>query len=523
MIWHLCFPSDPFDESSSLQDVYQAALAKDRNGLRELLTRKLTVNSQSIDERIARYFSFPWYRIYTLNIDNLPDAVSRHFPFKRPLIEMSAMNPTQSRLGANAAYAPLPIYHLNGSLADAPDNVTFSAQQYARRQVFPDSLYQELVADIVCRPVIFVGTRLDESALWQNVEIRKARGAREMRELRPRSYLVTPKLDRAREARLSEFNIAWIPMTAEDFSDQVLKPLAEASQVGLQLFQFTREDSSRTATIPEVGELATEPQQQSEFLLGQEPIWADIQSERAVERSCDAEYWSTLESSLAERGPKGIVLIVGTAGAGKSTCLMRLALRSTAQGHHVAWVDRDNELSPRDIISAMKAESSPSILAIDDADLFGSSLSPMLLDITSLERKPLILVSVRSGVVDRVIDHVVLAGIPIREAAVPHLADRDIDSLLNVLNSENRLGALKGKQRDHQFAMFREYAGRQLLVAMLSATSGFQLQQKIPDEFLDLPIAMQKVRHHRVGHDISISSHSTRDSYRSERQHERGA
>jgi hypothetical protein len=86
-----------------------------------------------------------------------------------------------------------------------------------------------------------------------------------------------------------------------------------------------------------------------------------------------------------------------------------------------------------------------------------------------------------------------LKGIPIREIVVPNLSDPDIESLLDVLNRENRLGALKGKRRDQQFAMFQQYAGRQLLVAMLSATSGDKFQKKIPEEFVDLSGAMQRV------------------------------
>src|SRR5205807_9568157 len=112
-----------------------------------------------------------------------------------------------------------------------------------------------------------------------------------IREMRPRSYLVTPHLDLAREARLSEFNIMWIPMTAEEFSAEVLEKLSAASEAGLKLFKTAQAELGRATHLPEVGELATEPNRQSEFLLGQEPIWADIQSNRAIERACDGHFW----------------------------------------------------------------------------------------------------------------------------------------------------------------------------------------------------------------------------------------
>ena len=39
---------------------------------------------------------------------------------------------------------------------------------------------------------------------------------------RPRSWLVTPRVSRARAVLLRSFNVDWLPMTAEDFAVQVL-------------------------------------------------------------------------------------------------------------------------------------------------------------------------------------------------------------------------------------------------------------------------------------------------------------
>lgn len=69
---------------------------------------------------------------------------------------------------------------------------------------------------------------------------------------------------------------------------------------------------------------------------------------------------------------------------------------------------------------------------------------------------------------------------------MPHLADGDIEALLDVLDRENRLGILKGKPRPEQVEAFRGEAGRQLLVAMLSATSGRKFEDRIRDEMAGL-------------------------------------
>ena len=107
-IWQLCFPSDPFDTATSLQDVYEAALTIDANGLEDLLTRELTVDPNSIEDWLARYFLLPWFRVYTLNIDNIADAVSSRFPVPRPVVEVSATGTGSRKKAPNAPVPPRP-------------------------------------------------------------------------------------------------------------------------------------------------------------------------------------------------------------------------------------------------------------------------------------------------------------------------------------------------------------------------------------------------------------------------------
>jgi hypothetical protein len=387
----------------------------------------------------------------------------------------------------------LQVVHLNGTMADIPAAVTFSASQYARRLAQPDHLYQQLVADLLSRPVVFVGTNLDESPLWQSIELRRTKGPRGARELRPRSYLVTPQLDRARQARLAGFNIMWLKMTAQEFAEQVLAQLREASEAGLSLLKGSLSSGTVGARIAEVADLSTSPSQSSEFLLGEEPVWADVQAGRAIARECDAQFEVALRDRLETEGIRGAIIVTGTAGSGKSTSLMRLALKASAEGRRVGWIDRHSDPSIRSVISAMELDDSPEILAIDEAEAFGTGLSAMLRELSMLERNPLIIVSMRSGTLDRVLNPAALGDVPIREITVPHLADSDIDSLLDTLDRENRLGVLKGMSREQQRLAFRDQAGRQLLVAMISATSGVRFEEKIADEFDQLGDDAQRV------------------------------
>ena len=57
---------------------------------------------------------------------------------------------------------------------------------------------------------------------------------------------------------------------------------------------------------------------------------------------------------------------------------MKAALKLSAAGNPVGWVDPDEEFTPKDIRTFARQQGKPYVLAIDDADLYGSQLSSLL-------------------------------------------------------------------------------------------------------------------------------------------------
>lgn len=276
-------------------------------------------------------------------------------------------------------------------------------------------------------------------------------------------------------------------MTGEEFTHQILDLMGSAAPKGLAKLSILGTGvKSEPPGLPEVAGLATNPMQGTEFLIGQEPIWADLQSGRAIERDNDGSLWTQIKHSQNKSGCKGAVVITGTAGSGKSTGLMRACLRLMAEGVRVGWIDRMSEIEARDVRASMRRDDAPEVLAIDDADFYGSSLASLVREVAIDERAPLVIVAVRAGKLDRVLNPVVLTEVPVCEFSIPPLADHDIDALLEVLTKANRLGTLKGMPYEDQRRAFRDYAGRQILIAMLQATSGGRFQEKIIGEIGDL-------------------------------------
>ncbi len=483
LLWNTCFPGDPPDTISTVQDLFLYAHSHKRNELTELLRRSFTVDANSIPAEYSVWFSFPWYRIYTLNIDDLSLAVSRRHTLPRKPHAVSATK--------RGAPGPLPlnaleVIHLNGALDDIPDNVTFSSTQYAERLARQEPWYSTCATDIISHPVVFVGTRLDEPPLWQHLALRGSRGAKSLQELRPKSYLVIPELERARKELLRQYNVTHLPMNMEQFTEQVLGQLSHAANEGHSTLDALR-SSTRAITgprpIPLVAELAAaDNSTTSDYLLGSEPKWSDLNVGRAIRRSVDRDIVELANELRRTSGPKGVILITGTAGSGKSTSLMRLALVLSAAGKTVGWIDRFSDLVQRDIRSGVASLSGPDMLFIDDVDVFGIDAASFVRELALSAREPLIVLATRSTKADRLADPIISSGLQLREVVMPHLTDEDIDDLISVLDRENRLGALTGKSPEQRRAVFCQQCGRQLLVAMIRATSDDRFEERILDE-----------------------------------------
>jgi tetratricopeptide (TPR) repeat protein len=328
---------------------------------------------------------------------------------------------------------------------------------------------------------------LDESLLWQHIQLRSTRGGSGLGEFRRKSFLVTPHLDKAREVALSQYNVEWIPMNAEQFAAEVLSKLEGTVAKGISVISKRSAGiADNESIIQEVSTLIGGPISRTEFLLGTEPIWSDIQSGRAITRNSDNDLWNKVSDVKIGKGARGIILVTGTAGSGKSTALMRVALHLSSDGTRVGWIDRDSEASLRGLRRGFQKGAAPDVIVIDDADLLGSDLGPTLREICLYAPYPLFVLGIRSGRVDRILNPAQLGQTPIHEYVMPLLTDEDIAGLVDALTNDNKLGKLRGLTRIEQENTLREKTGRELLVAMIEATSGLRFEEKAVKEYEEL-------------------------------------
>ena len=483
--WHLTFPDDEFDPRTPIGDSYYAAKARHPKPLLDLVRSTLSVDPATLPASYRDWFAMPWSRCYTLNIDDLELAAASAFNLDRGVRSISAAS---AAVQGDTDAGALEVVHLNGAIWDDLDHLTFSELDYAARSIKPDAWLAICSTHILARPVVFVGTELHESSLWQYVEYRRQRGGRGSRELRPGSYLVTPSLNQARRLLLQELNIDWVPMTAEQFAADVLTQLGREASAGLDVLRARSAGEARRRRPHLVTELTADSTAASAgYLLGQEPTWADIQEGLAVPRECDENVYQLATATLASHEPSVPLIITGTAGSGKSSCLMRLGLRLAAEGLPVYWIDERSNVDSHGLREIVTHTQDPLAILIDDADVFGRLATNWAKDLPQLRTGLVVVFAVRSTKIDGLLDSDTLGGIQPTQATMPHLTDADIDALIDVLDRNNRLGELKGMSNEQRIAAFKRQAGRQLLVAMIQATSGKQLREKVYEEFAELP------------------------------------
>jgi hypothetical protein len=484
----MSYPSEPFDQLSKLQDLFEIARGRDPKGLRELLLRQLGVDADSVPSFYAALLSLPWVRVYTLNIDDLPSATARRHAVKRRIVPLSAVNWGARALPAREADV-LEVVHLNGVLYDAPDGVTFSPTQYAERLAGQEPLYDQCAIDVLTHPVVFVGTPLDEAPLWQHVAMRR-KGPRTKREFRRESFIVTPKLDRARAELLHrEFNVTHVQMDVEEFSKELLAAVSGTVDEGFAVIGAASEAAKEATEPPLAQDLsAASPPGSADYLLGRAPTWGDVRDGFAATRRSDTELEELAKDQLRTADqPRRAILVAGTAGSGKSTAVMRLALSLTAGGAAVAWVDSSVDISPLNLRRWMDTRDAATVLIVDDIDRYGNAAAVLATEIARSPHHPQIVATIRSGRgADRFADQYSQLGGLLQVFDVPDLSDEDILVLIKLLETNNRLGVLKGRDRTDQVRAFRDAARRQILVAMLEATSGRRFEDIIESEMREL-------------------------------------
>ena len=112
--------------------------------------------------------SLIWHRVNTTNIDNLLEKTYSGQSLQSTDVIVCPSPPKER----DPHYSPVQLVHLHGHIEQLSKGLVFSLQEFAGQQVLPNPWYQILADDLFYRPVIFVGTFLEESTFHYYLSLR---------------------------------------------------------------------------------------------------------------------------------------------------------------------------------------------------------------------------------------------------------------------------------------------------------------------------------------------------------------
>ncbi len=434
--------------------------------------------------------SVTWYRIYTTNIDNLfqdlyPTGSNQRI---RTIVHPA---PPEER---DQLFSNVQCVHLHGHVQYKANGLTFSLADFARQSTKPNPWYQTLIDDLYTRPVLFVGTLLEESPFHHYLELRETRD-RTIEEFRPKSFLVCPNISPIRSATLKDRNILGIEASGKEFFSSLLEAvdIAELSvskvrgrvlpHVTIRLDTAELDegigryfDLIQPDRLPPVKEFSA-----GQFFFGTEPSWNDIRSRHDGRRVIVTDLLTQIKAVSATFS---CVVLHGPAGSGKTTTMMRAAQELASDGNLVFYAKSLERLDLTRLLAVIKKHMGQRhFVFIDVMSRQLGSIDKVKKAMEECANLTLVLSDRSNAYFSRC---QAITDLNPTEVRMPDLCEADVIAILERLEHFGYLGVLKGVPRTEQVQAFMVRASKQLLVAMREATSGKGFNAILQSEFNEL-------------------------------------
>ena len=457
----------------ALADVYSAAKAELGDHVFKILETHYKHCTPS--REFATLLKYPFFRIYTLNID---DAFEKAAHQTNRIFNVKHRSDPISEV--DQYYKTLDYIKLNGDISYTSKGFIFSAQEYGKGSFQEPIWYSELAKDYYKYTFLFVGTQLKEPLFYHQIE--KYKAANQNNE--SRSYLLTPSLSPIQKRSLANSNIDHLAGTLYDFTNWLETEFdtpPSASQVAsnvrpeLNLASVDKEEHLAlfSGVIPvHRSSLTLIDKQHSkskirEFYKGFKPSWSDILDGVPAElHNVNKFYKNVTESS----SPSDLHLLFGSAGCGKTTALKQLALKLSDLGtNNVYFINEQKENFNELLIELNNRNNSPFYVFLERVSDFAAQLADI---IKFGKSENAIFISAENPKIwkTRVQEH--LEEHLTTSEDISHITHDDADNILSKLEefgNWTRLSKMSPKKRKVEIL---KKSKNQLLIGLIEATSG---------------------------------------------------
>ncbi|WP_189363000.1 SIR2 family protein [Mesorhizobium sp. M4A.F.Ca.ET.022.05.2.1] len=478
----------PYD-GEALGNVYSAINAVDSTRLHKFLRSRLTNTKPSPE--LQAIASFPWARIFTLNIDDCTEAALRKAGTQS--VEVFARNSPLEEI--DPIFKSVQLVKLNGSADRPEDGFIFSPQEYGEGSNRLPVWYRELGQNHSNYTFVFIGSKLNEP-LFQHA-IAEMRSI--MKRAPLRGYVITPSASEIDKHHLSSLNLIHVPGTLKDFAEWLAREmpkrptgwdLATARRPELRNIHRALTDMQKRAlnsvTLVSADSLPRSESNNTlgairEFYKGYKPRWADILDGVPADLAFIKDF-----SKLVEEGheSKKCIALVGPAGSGKTTALMIAALHVSNASNAPVYFLREAVSDFKEVVVALEQiNTSAFYLFIDKMEAMHNEIAELLVEART--KHICIVASERLNIWNRRVKATVEPSIS-KTFNVEKIRKADTNRILEKLEKFGPWTRLQPMTPEGRVKEIFNKADRQLLIGLMEATTGLGFTQIIDRDFKNL-------------------------------------
>lgn len=398
---------------------------------------------------------FVWRAIYSLNID---DVVQASYKIADSLQKIKTLTYADSFYESTDIEEVKAIY-LHGSVNVPEKGFIFSLQDYGN-MVARDSVWLKILADeITFNPFIVIGASLEESDIEYYLARRSSLPPDEVNTAP--SLFVSRTIDPVTRATCRRFGLVPVESDAESFL-LTLDSLAGHRPSALELVLPRDRDSLFKGLPTERAQrvffrqwIVVDPQALPEqlpererisLLRGTEPHWSQIVNHQDVERNTLNEILQRIivwaQSGAARR--RTIEVLLGSAGSGKSTGLMRLALNLVTSGVRVFYFTGSERIADAETVELIQKLSSPAVFIVDSIAEHATQIAAIIHRLDELRLSHVYIVGAeRIQRSERVLNAFV--NMPFKSTELARLSSGEALALVAKLRTEGLLGRKAGR------------------------------------------------------------------------------
>lgn len=469
-----------------LSTVYSAINGNNSAYLHSYLRDRLTNTRPSAALRTLA--SYPWPRIFTLNIDDCFENASRNISKQRLRI-YSRDSPLEE---IDPIFNTVQLVKLNGSADKPEDGFIFSPQEYGEGSNRMPVWYRELAQNYSSYTFVFVGSRLNEPLLQHALaEMRSA-----IRRSPLRGYVITPSATDIEKHHLESLNLQHIPGGIQDFATWMKREIADIptgwslavsrrpelrnidrilsdrQKRALNSITLVSSDSlPRTSLNTEIGRIRN-------FYRGFKPEWADILDDIPANIAFIGNFIESIEQHAEKRK---CIALVGQAGSGKSTAMMKAALHLSLNSNCPVYFLREPVSEINNVILSLEEINTDRFyIFIDKIDSMRKELREFIE--SSDAKNACVIFSERVNIWTR----------RVRDTLGPYtsyifnvkkIVKEDASLILEKIEEFGPWTRLQGMNSAERLKEIYDRADRQLLIGLMEATTGVGFTQIIRSDF----------------------------------------